>query len=155
MDTTYAFAALRTVAVLGVGATYGTDVFFALVGRRALERSTEGSMAEVMGRLHETADARMPVIGAVGIAATVAVTLSAGPGPGRLLGLTALAAQAGFLGLYTTLSAPINKQLTAAAQQGKAPDEARALQRRWDRVVPARAVLLAVALACLSAARQH
>jgi len=146
------FVALRVAAILGVGVAYGTDAFFALVGRRALERSAEGSMAEVMGRLHETADARMPVVGAAGMIATAAVAVVAGPSGGRYLGLAALAAQAGFLGLYTTLSAPINKRLTVAAQHGQTPDDARALQRRWDRVVLARAALLAIALGCLAAA---
>ena len=155
----HTFVALRVTAILGVGVAYGTDAFFALVGRRALERSAEGSMAEVMGRLHETADARMPVVGAAGMIATAAgmiataaVAVVAGPSAGRYLGLTALAAQAGFLGLYTTLSAPINKRLTAAAQEGRTPADARALQRRWDRVVLARVALLAVALGCLAAA---
>jgi len=145
------FVALRVAAILGVGVAYGTDAFFALVGRRALARSAEGSMAEVMGRLHETADARMPVVGAAGMVATAATAIVAGPGAGRYLGLAAVAAQAGFLGLYTTLSAPINKRLTAAAREGRTPDDARALQRRWDRVVLAHVALLAIALGCLAA----
>lgn len=149
---TYVFGAVRVAAILGVGVAYGTDAFFALVGREALERSAEGSMAEVMGRLHETADVRMPVVGAVGMIATAATTLVAGPGAGRYLGLGALAAQAGFLGLYRTLSVPINKRLTAAIQEGRTPDAARALQRQWDRVVPVRVALLAIALGCLAAA---
>jgi len=63
-----------------------------------------------------------------------------------------MTAQAGFLGLYTTLSVPINKRLTAAAREGQTPDDARALQRRWDRVNLARVALLAIALGCLAAA---
>ncbi len=155
MEMNNSFVALRVAAILGVGVTYGTDAFFALVGRRALGRSAEGSMAEVMGRLHETADARMPVVGAVGMIATAAVAVTAGPGTGRRLGLAALAAQVGFLGLYTTLSAPINKRLTAAAQHDQIPDDARALQRRWDRIVLARVALLAIALGGLAAAEPH
>lgn len=150
MGTT--FGVFRVAAILGVGAAYGTDAFFALVGRRALERSAEASMAEVMGHLHETADERMPVVGVAGMVATVGVAVVAGPGTGRYLGLAALAAQAGFLVLYTTLSAPINKRLTTAALEGRMPEDARALQRRWDRVVPARVALLALALGCLAAA---
>ena len=152
MEMNNTFVALRVAAILGVGVAYGTDAFFALVGRRALGRSAEGSMAEVMGRLHETADARMPVVGATGMIATAAVAVAAGPSIGRRLGLTALAAQVGFLGLYMTLSAPINQRLTTAAQRGQIPDDARALQHRWDRVVLARVALLAIALGCLAAA---
>jgi len=151
MDMKRLVVVLRVAAILGVGVAYGTDAFFALVGRRALERSAEGSMAEVMGRLHETADARMPLVGAAGMVATAATAIVAAPGAGQALGLTALAAQAGFLGLYTTLSAPINKQLRVAVQEGRTPDGARALQRRWDRVVLARVALLAIALGCLAA----
>jgi len=152
IHTSRTFVALRVAATLGVGVAYGTDAFFALVGPRALGRSAAGSMAEVMGRLHETADVRMPVVGAAGMIATAAVAVVAGPSTGRYLGLAALAAQVGFLRLYTTLSAPINKRLTAAAREGQTPDDARALQRRWDRVVLARVTLLAVALGCLAAA---
>jgi len=148
----YMFVALRVAAILGVGATYGANAFFALVGRRALERSAEESMTEVMGRLHETADVRMPVVVAAGLIATAGVAVVAGPGAGRRLGLAAMTAQAGFLGLYTTLSVPINKRLTAAAREGQTPDDARALQRRWDRVNLARVALLAIALGCLAAA---
>lgn len=146
------FVWLRTAAILGVGVVYGTDAFFALVGRRALERSTDESMAEVMGRLHETADVRMPAVGAAGMVATAGMALAAGTSAGRLLSLAALAAQAGFLGLYTTLSAPINKKLTIAAQDGRTPDDARTLQRRWDKVVRVRVLLLTTALACLATA---
>lgn len=153
MHTT--FTTLRVAAILGVGVTYGTDAFFALVGRRALERSTEESMAEVMGRIHETADARMPIVGAAGMIATATVAVAAGAGAGRTAGIVALAAQAGFLGLYTTLSAPINERLTAMVQRGEQVEEARALQRRWDRVVLARVALLTVALGCLAAAESH
>jgi hypothetical protein len=49
------------------------------------------------------------------------------------------------------VSAPINRQLTAAADEGRSLPNGRALQANWDRVIVARATLqgLAVAALCL------
>jgi len=142
---------LRAAAILGVGVPYGTDAFFMLVGRRALERSAPSSLVDVMGHMHETADRRMPLVGVLGMVATAAMAVAAGPGPARRLGGTALAAQAGFVALYAARSAPINRQLTAGAVQGEVLPDARALQQRWDSVLPARLALLTVALGLLAA----
>jgi hypothetical protein len=53
--------------------------------------------------------------------------------------------------LYTRVSAPINRQLTKAADTGEVLPKGRALQAKWDRVIDARAVVqgLAVAALCL------
>jgi hypothetical protein len=64
--------ALPVVAVLGTGVVYGVDVFFAVIGRRALAGSSDATIAEVMGRLHQVADARMPIFGVIGLLATIA-----------------------------------------------------------------------------------
>ena len=40
--------------------------------------------------------------------------------------------------LYTQVSAPINRQLTAAADAGQALPNGRALQAKWDRIIGAR-----------------
>lgn len=68
------------LAILFVGVTYGTDAFFALVGQRALVLSNEGAVTDVMGHIHEVADARMPFVGALGILATVVFLVLAGLG---------------------------------------------------------------------------
>jgi hypothetical protein len=47
---------------------------------------------------------------------------------------------------------PINRQLTAAAHDGRIPGDTQALQRRWDHVINARAALQTVAVAGLCAA---
>ena len=54
--------------------------------------------------------------------------------------------------LYLRISAPINRTLTAAADDHETPANARALQRDWDRIIVPRAVLqgLAVAALCVS-----
>jgi hypothetical protein len=54
--------------------------------------------------------------------------------------------------IYRSVSAPVNRRLTAAAHDGRIPGDARALQRRWDRVINARAALQTAAVAALSAA---
>jgi hypothetical protein len=54
--------------------------------------------------------------------------------------------------LYTRVSAPINRQLTAAADSGYVLPHVRALQTNWDRIINARAILqgLATAALCLT-----
>ena len=54
--------------------------------------------------------------------------------------------------IYRSVSAPINRQLTAAAHDGRIPGDARSLQQRWDHVINARAALQTVAVAGLCAA---
>jgi hypothetical protein len=52
--------ALSVLAVLCTGVVYGVDVFFAAIGQRALAQSDDAAIADVMGRLHQVADA-MPI----------------------------------------------------------------------------------------------
>jgi hypothetical protein len=54
-----------------------------------------------------------------------------------------------WLTLYARVSAPINRQLTAAADTGQVLPNARALQAKWDRIIGARAMLQGLALAAL------
>jgi len=60
-------------------------------------------------------------------------------------GGAAVLAMAVWLLIYRSVSAPVNRQLTAAAHDGRIPGDARALQRQWDYVVNARAALQTVA----------
>jgi hypothetical protein len=54
--------------------------------------------------------------------------------------------------LYVRVSAPINRQLTAAAEAREIPANARALQANWDRVINARAMLQGLAVCALCVA---
>ena len=54
--------------------------------------------------------------------------------------------------LYTRVSAPINRQLTAAADSGQVLPHVRVLQANWDRIINSRAMLQALALAALCVA---
>ena len=69
-------------------------------------------------------------------------TLAAGAGSALTLLLV-------WLILYLKVSAPINRQLTAAAQAHVVPANARALQTNWDRVINTRAALQGLALCAL------
>lgn len=140
------------VAVLSTAVVYGTDVFCAIVLRSAFAGVDDATLVAVAGGVHRYGDRRMPVPGVTGV---LACALSV-----ALAGLAAHWTQvvaAGFalvlllvwLALYLRVSAPINRQLTAAADTGVTPPNARALQANWDRIIGARAALQGVAVAAL------
>lgn len=143
------------VAVLAAAVVYGTDVFCAVVQRPALARVDDRALVAVMGNVHRYGDRRMPLPGALSIiAAAVSGALAALSG--RWIAASAAATTAGllliWLVLYMRVSAPINRRLTAAANVGEVPANARVLQSDWDRIITARAVLqgLAIAALCLA-----
>lgn len=140
------------VAVMGNAVVYGTDVFAALVLRPALARVDDRALGAVAGYVHRYGDRRMPVPGAVGVAAAAASTALA-----ALAANWAQAIAAGvavvlllvWLLFYIRVSAPINRQLTAAADRGQVLADVRLLQANWDRIITARAALQGLALAAL------
>jgi hypothetical protein len=108
-----------------------------------------------MGYVHRYGDRRMPIPGVVGMvaaAASAALAAAAGRWTTAIIAATALALLLVWLVVYIRVSAPINRQLTAAAQARNVPANARALQANWDRVINARAVLqgLAVCVLCVA-----
>ena len=140
------------IAVLGTAVVYGTDVFCAIVLRPALASVDDDALVAVAGSVHRYGDRRMPVPAVLGF---FAAALS-----GALAGVTAhwtqaIAAGAAvlllaiWLVLYTRVSAPINRQLTAAADASQPLPNGRALQAKWDSIIGARAVLQGLALAAL------
>jgi hypothetical protein len=143
------------LAVLGTAVVYGTDVFCAMVQRPALAAVDDQALVAVMGNVHRYGDRRMPIPGVVGlIAAATSVALSALAGRWieAVPAAVAVALLLTWLVLYARISAPINRQLTAAAHVHDVPSNARALQDNWDRIINARAILqgLAVTALCLS-----
>ena len=145
-----AVSVILALALLSTGVVYGTDMFFAVIGRRALAMSSDAGVADVMGHIHEVGDARMPVFGVLGILSTLAFLLLVGLGTSASwLGILALLAQVAFLVLYNVFSKPINLQLRHAAQSKQVPTETRTLQQRWDQVVVLRAILLFIAVSSL------
>jgi hypothetical protein len=148
-DVTHAAAA---IAVLGTAVVYGTDVFCATVLRPALAAVDDEAVVAVMGSVHRYGDRRMPVpgvLGVVGAAVSAALAVVAVHWVQAVAAGVALAALLIWLVLYTRVSAPINRQLTAAADAGQTLPNARALQGKWDSIIGARATLQGVALAAL------
>jgi len=143
------------IAVLGTAVVYGTDVFCAMVQRPALAAVDDRALVAVMGNVHRYGDRRMRLPGVIGIvAAAASATLAAVAGnwAGAVSATTALALLLIWIVLYTRISAPINRQLTAAATAQEIPADARALQGKWDRIINARAIIqgLAVTSLCLT-----
>jgi len=143
------------VAVLGTGVVYGTDVFCAMVQRPALARIDDRVLLAVMGNVHRYGDRRMPVPGVLGlVAAAICAVFAAASGrwtqavaAGVAVGLLLV-----WLLIYLRVSAPINHQLIAAADQSDPPVNARELQHNWDRVITIRAVLQGLAVTALCTA---
>jgi Domain of unknown function (DUF1772) len=144
LATAAAVVAITTAAVI-----YGTDIFSALVLRPAAAGAADASVADLLGRIHEYGDRRLPMPGAVSVIAAALATAAAGGGAARVAGATALAALLAWLAIYVRVSAPINKRLRAAAAARTVPPDTRSLQQRWDSVIWLRAALQAVALAGL------
>jgi len=143
------------IGVLGTAVVFGTDMFCAMVQRPALALVDDGALVAVMGNVHRYGDQRMPIPGAVGMvaaAASAAVAAAAGRWTTAIMAATALALLLVWIVLYIRVSAPINRQLTAAAQVCDVPANARVLQANWDRVINARAALQGLAVCALCVA---
>ena len=146
---------LALIAVLGTAVVYGTDVFCAMVQRPALARVDDKALLSVMGNVHRYGDRRMPAPGVIGLlAAAASAALAAASGRWVQAGAAGLAfgMLVVWLVIYLRVSAPINRQLTAAADGVSLPVDARALQRKWDAVITVRAALQGMAVAALGAA---
>lgn len=140
------------IAVLGTAVVYGTDVFCAIVLRPALAFVDDSALVAVMGSVHRFGDRRMPAPGVLGVVATATSAVLATVAAHWLQAVAASVALVLlliWLVLYTSVSAPINRQLTAAADAGKPLPNGRALQAKWDRIIDARAGLQALAVAAL------
>jgi hypothetical protein len=143
--------ALVMTGLLGGGVVYGTDTFFAVVGRGALEQAHDESVLDVMGRMHQYGDARMPVFGALGLLSSAALVVTAGVGSAASWwALTALFGLSIQLAAYLTVAKPVNIALTAAVRQSDTNINARGLQQRWDSVITWRALGTAVGVAGLA-----
>jgi hypothetical protein len=88
----------------------------------------------------------------IAAAASAALAAAAGRWTTAALAGTALALLLVWLLVYVRVSKPINQRLTAAAEDGDVPANARVLQVNWDRVINARAVLQGLAVCALCVA---
>jgi hypothetical protein len=141
------------ISLCGTALVFGTDAFCALVQRPALARVDDSTLTAVMGNVHRYGDKRMPVPGVIGLlfAAIAAVTGAlAGNTPVLALDASTVVAWVTWLLIYARISAPINRQLIAAADAGRTAKDARDLQARWDAVIVLRATLLGIGLIALA-----
>jgi hypothetical protein len=140
------------IAVLGTAVVYGTDVFCAIVLRPALALVDDRALVAVTGSVHRYGDRRMPVPGVLGLVATASTAVLAAVAAHwaqAILAGVALILLLVWLVLYARVSAPINRQLTAASDAGQTLPNGRALQAKWDRIIGVRALLQGLALAAL------
>ncbi|MDZ4269990.1 MAG: DUF1772 domain-containing protein [Mycobacterium sp.] len=147
--------AAALIAVLGTAVVYGTDMFCAIVLRPALASIDDAALVAVTGSVHRYGDRRMPVPGVLGIlasATTAVLAAVAAHWAQAIAAAAALVLLSVWIVLYTQVSAPINRQLTAAAEAGHPLPKARVLQAQWDRAIGARATLQGLALAALCVA---
>jgi hypothetical protein len=145
---------LAVVAVLTAGIIYGTDVLGALVMRPAWAKVDDRALVVVTGHMHHYGDRRFPVPGILSVVTTVLAAIASALSerwPAMVAALVATVALVVWLAIYRNVNAPINRELTAAAQEDRVPANARDLQTRWDSVITARAVLQGVAVAALCA----
>jgi hypothetical protein len=143
---------LVVISVLGTAVVYGTDVFCALVLRPALVAVDDRALVAVTGNVHRFGDRRMPLPGVLGVVAAIAsaaLFAVAGQWVQTITAACAVVILLAWLALYVRISAPINRQLTAAAASREVPPNARVLQSNWDRVINTRAILQGLALAAL------
>jgi len=146
--------ATATFAILALAVIYGTDVVAAVVQRPVYAEIDDRSLVQVTGRGHYYGDRRLPIVGILGTiltAATAALSLFWGTPLTGAMAVVALVALLVWLTLFARISAPINKVLTAAALADEVPSNARALQARWESIIPLRAVLLGLSIMLLCA----
>jgi hypothetical protein len=143
------------IAVLGTAVVYGTDTFCAVVLRPALALVDDDTLVAVMGGVHRYGDRRMPVPGVLGVLATVTSAVLAAVAAHWAQAIaagSALVLLLAWIVLYTRVSAPLNRRLTAAADAHQSLPNARALQAKWDQIIDVRAMLQGVAVAALCVA---
>ncbi len=146
---------LVAVAVLACSVIYGTDVFAAIVLRPALSHLDDRTLTTTMGNVHSYADRRLPAPGVAGLVATASgtVVMALGGHVGAAIaGGLAVGALVAWLSIYGRVSSPINRRLTAAAQDGRTLSDPRSLQQRWDSVINLRSALQMLAVGALCSA---
>jgi hypothetical protein len=134
---------------------YGTDVFGAIVQRPALARIDDRALLAVMGNIHRYGDQRMPIPGVLGVvAAAISAAIAAVSGHWVQAGAAGVAVGAFlvWLAFYLQVAKPINQQQTAGADDPSLAVDVRALQRDWDKIITARAILQGLSVAALCVA---
>ena len=140
------------LAILSLAVIFGTDVVGTLVQRTVYAELDDHAMVQVVGRGHYYADRRMPAIGAPATVLTALTAVAAfvwGTPLTGILSTLALIAAVVWLLAYARVAKPINATFAAAALAGEVPADARALQARWESILPLRVALLGIAITLL------
>lgn len=140
---------LATVAALSTAVIFGTDMVTALVLGPAFAEIDDHAMVQIVGRTHRFGGRRLPVPGVLSVVAaavTAGVAFVAGGVVGGAFAAAGLAMLLIWLVLFNRVSLPINKVLIAASDAGRTPSDARALQARWESILPLRVTLQGLAL---------
>lgn len=144
-----------TLAILSLAVIFGTDVVGTLVQRSVYADLEDRALVQVVGRGHYYADRRMPAIGIPGTiltAATAAAAFAWGTPPAGILATAGFVLVVTWLLVYARVAKPINARLTAAALADEVPADTRALQARWESILPLRVALLGAAIVLLTVA---
>jgi hypothetical protein len=150
MDSVIISQVSLAIAILTTGVVYGTDVFYALVVKKAAALSKDSSIADLIGHTHLVADKRMPPIAITSILCTIiCVVLNFRNAYTAGLSGAALFMLLAHLYLYITIAKPINIAMTDAAVKNIIRDDIRALQIRWDSIINYRAAFLTAAMLLL------
>ena len=140
---------LAIVAALCTAVIFGTDVLGAVVMRPTFAEVDDRTLVRVIGRSHKYGNTRMPlpgILSVVAAAATAVVGFVAGSVAAGAFAAFGLACLLLWLLLFNRISLPINNVLIAAAEADQVPDNARALQEKWDSIINLRATLQGLAL---------
>jgi hypothetical protein len=143
------------LAILANAVIYGTDVFGAIIQRPAIAAVDDRALTQVMGHIHRVADRRLAVVsigGLIAAAVTAALAAATGHWVSTAAGALATLGLITFAAIYSRVSKPVNKALTAAAVADRVPGNARELQARWDSVINGRVALQTFALVALCVA---
>lgn len=144
---------LLVIANLSAGVIYGTDMFHAIVVRKATALSKDSSIADLMGHTHLVADKRMPGFGITALVCTVlCIILNVHHTYMIWLSGGALLMLLSHLYLYMAIAKPVNKVMSDAVVNNIVPANIRTLQNRWESVISYRAAFLMVAQVLLAVA---
>ena len=142
---------LNGIAIICTAVVFGTDVFFALIGKKSAIKSKDSSIADVFGHFHEVADIRMPFFGATAILATIIQIIIYGiHSISGKLSMAALMGMISQLLIYLLISKPVNVIMVDSVKYGRVLNNVRGLQERWDKVIFWRAISLFLAIICLT-----
>ena len=137
---------LFAIAILSIGVVYGTDMFHAVVVKKAAALSKDESITDLMGHTHLIADKRMPFFAVAGIISTLLLIVLNYQTVLAICSIITLAALCAHLVIYLVIAKPINTRMSASAVAKTMPVEIRSMQLKWDSVIIYRAIVLTIAM---------